>query len=61
MAKQTKICLAIAVLCGFTPWFSLPKQSAKVDGLAKLRFLGLLLRYSWLKSDYPQRFVSIEN
>lgn len=27
--------------------------------LAKLRFLGLLLRYSWLKSDYPQRFVSI--
>lgn len=27
--------------------------------LAKLRFLGQLLHYSWLKSDSPQRFVSI--
>ena len=59
MAKKRMIFLAIAVLCGFTPWFSLPKQSARGDNLAKLRFLGLLLRYSWLKSDYPQRFVSI--
>lgn len=40
MAKKRIIFLAIAVLCGFTPWFSLLKQSARGDYLAKLRFLG---------------------
>ena len=38
MAKKRMIFLAIAVLYGFTPWFSLSKQSATGDDLAKLSF-----------------------
>lgn len=59
MAKKRIIFLAIAVLCGFTPWISWLKQSAGGYDLAKLRFLGHSSAYSWLKSDHPQRFVSI--
>ena len=29
MAKKRIIFLAIAVLCGFTPWFSLPHKAPK--------------------------------
>lgn len=42
MAKKRIVFLAIAVLCGFTPWLSLLKQSASGDDLAKFRFLGFL-------------------
>lgn len=38
MVKKSVIFLAIVVLYGFIPWFSLPKQSARGDNLAKLRF-----------------------
>ena len=49
MVKQNKICLAIAVFMQLYP----------VVFLAILRFLGHYRVYSWLKSDYPQKFVSI--
>lgn len=59
MAKKTNNFLGH---CCFLPQiarFSLPSAKRQGDDLAKLRFIGQEYLFSWLKSDGPQRFVSM--